>query len=590
MPKKRKVNKQLGRDKQLSAAAQKAWSERLKVRTGESGYDIFGDFDDEKFREAVGDDWYQVFNYHKDNGVKVKNVVAVMAKSTQKTKVAKKWQLHKMCQHKWLNAIDTRSTLDLKGDMMKHWRDVSRFLMLEQKLTWVPEKMMEASDSNYLVRESGRKDNQQMQFLSFNKLLQMGGYTTNTGNGVVFHHDELSDPSDALKGREMDEDEFVATYKLIDEKNEEMMISTGNRLDPNEPRHFFTQNRYNSNDPLTKFCEAHFPWHDAFNEETGVITPGVKTWMLKDPENNNFIVHYVEKALPGFDSIFDHTLIVYGNKFSNKHLTKDEEWVQRQRDLIEKGRPEDLAIIIGDLFEGYHGLKSAYHYSRKEKITLEEFYKDYAPHVTDVRIAIDLDFSRQIVISPKYSCAKPLPNGTKIYRCVRDRFYRVACHGVSDDGFTTEQYFKQTKAQLDSICKEIREKMPHIKKINLIFDDKKAQWVGRYNYGDASSPFWNAQKVNFDQTWRIKERPAVIDEMQDSGYIIDINHPTNSNLHLILARMTLGENSKKDQRIEKSNDDGVDFMNADEYGLYSDRVKLAFNHRATKKLGGENNW
>lgn len=577
-------------DEQHTKKAQNAWQARLEAETGVSSVGTpFETFTLEKMYAICGELWEEVIRYGESRNLEVKNIVAIMGKDTRKTTVFVIFMWFIMSYYDKINGFLLRDTIDKATTQMRmQLRKSAALIANEYGIEGFQEYAKESSDGFYLVRDKDSKANQKIELLSFDSIIELGGFTTSNGFPAVFIYDELQNPNSAHKEIQSKE-EFLANYKFIDSKNEGIEISTDYELPKWMPRHYFLSNRYVGDHPLNLFAEEHFPYY-SHQDENGNEVKGVRDWMLEDPLNNNFVVHYVgdDNVKPEWED-FSKTLIVYGSKLSNHILRKSEEWTKKQLALIERGNEEDLAVIIGDLYEGYENGDNAYSYSRKEKITREVFEKEYAPYAEGITIAVDLDFSRQIRIRPKYHLKKN-KGGVNIYRTIREKAYMIKCNGVSDDGFITEQYFKSTVAHLKDICDYIRKTMPQIPKVKIIMDDKKAQWVGRFNFGDAQNRFWSAMKVNFDQKWHIALRPQVMDEMQDTGFIIDIEDYSNNIFHEKIKNVKIKEGSNPKKREEKDRDEFIDDINADEYGIYFEQTKMAYNNRATRLLGGKNDW
>lgn len=558
--------------KKITAKAKSEWIDKLKKNTGQTtnGTDFL--IPEETLEKALGPYWYQVLKEAERVGAI--NVLAITSKSLRKTAVVKFIQHYLLAKHEWLNTMDLRRTKDLSSSVLiQSHIDAMSYWATEYGVPWLREVIQQAAYQMYFVRDKKRKDNQELEFSSFDAMRKVGGFT----KPYIFHWEELVDPDS--KGSAPDKDAFFYTYNLVKGKNRENFLAKSKmRVYNTTPTHWFTMNRWDTDHPLIQFAETHAPWEQ------------VKTWMLDDPENNNFFMHYVEKAEEGWESL-NKTLIVYGSKLANHLMVQDEDWKSEQLALIESKDPQALGTVLGDVFEGTATSLNAYHYTRKDTVTREEFIKHYSKHVTKAYISVDLDFSRQIRIRPKYAVSKSADVfGNKIHRLVRDRAYAIKCGGVSKDGALTEMYFKQTKAMMEKICKQIREEMPHLSRVFILFDDKKAQWVGRFNFGDAKNPFWSANKVTFDQIWKIKERPKTMDEAQDTGFMVDIEHATNENLHKYLKRIIINESKVSKQRLEKDRDEMVDDMNADEYPLFLEKGKMAMNNKTTRVLGGNNVW
>lgn len=551
------------------------WAAKLKKHTGQAidGNDFY--IADEILYEALGPYWGQVLK--KAIEVGAKNILAITSKSLRKTAIVKFIQHYLLSRHAWLQAMDLRRTKEQSSSgLMQAHLDALKYWAMEYNVPWLRETIQQASFKMYFIRDKGRKDNQEISFSSFEAMKKVGGFT----HPYVFHWEELVDPDS--KGQAPTKEEFMYVYDLVDQKNQENFLAAGQELNK-FPTHFFTMNRWDTEHPLIEFAEEHAPWEQ------------VKEWMLEDPENNNFFMHYVEETNEGWGDL-DKTLIIYGSKLANHLLVKNEEWKQKQLKLIETRDPQKLGTVLGDVFEGTSNSLNAYHYTKTTTITRDEFKEDYAKHVNKVYVSIDLDFSRQIRIRPKYSASKVVMGDgvpVKVRRLIREKAYAIKCDGVSVDGAKTELYLKQTVRKLELIWKQIREDMPHIRRMYLLFDDNQAQWVGRFNFGDIRNPFWHANKVDFSKQWKIVNRPKDMDEAQDTGFIVDIEDPTNVNLHSYLKKVVIDESNKKSktrQRLEKDRDMMVDDMNSDEYPLYLERGNLLLNNKATRMLGGKNEW
>lgn len=551
-----------------------AYQAKIRKATGKGGGTNDFLIEDEILFKALGPVWTYILK--EAIRVGARNILGITAKSTRKTGIVKFIQHYLLARHKWLQAKDLRRTKELSNnvltqshlDAMKHWAE-------EYGLPWLRTTITQGAGKLFFVRDKKSKNNQTIEFSSFDGIASEGGFT----KPYVFHWEELVDPDS--KGKAPSKDQFMYVYDLVNGKNEENFIANGQKL--NEfPTHWFTMNRWDTDHPLIEFAEEHAPWE------------AVKEWMLEDPENNNTYIHFVDQPKPGWEKL-DKTMIVYMSKLANHIFCKDEVWKEKQLRLIAAGNPQDLGTVLGDAYEGVDTSLKSYHYSRADSITREEFKTDYAKYATFARIVIDLDFSRQIRIRPKYTLTKTI-NGVAIHRLIRDRAYSVPCNGVSVDGHKTEVYFQNTLKLLVKLCDGIRKEMPQIKNVIIIIDDKKAQWVSRLNYGAGHNPFWTARKVDFDQKWPIWMRPKLIDSAQDTGFIIDIKDESNDELHrsyhksLLDEGATITKKRKKKPRVEKDRDKNVDDWNADEYGIYLEKMKLLINDRATYLLGGNNIW
>lgn len=537
--------------------------------------------------------WWSIFEHVKKNDYTLNNIVAITGKDTRKTTVFVIFIWFLMVEYPWLNAFMLRDTLDKAVSEMRKQLRKGVMLATNEYDIDLSSYTAESNDGFYLVRDNMEKNNQKIELMSFDKMVEIGGFTTNNGYPAICLYDELQNPQSAHK-EIMTDNQWLANYKFVNEKLRALEIATKKELPKWVPRNIFTSNRYVGVYPLNTFAELHLPYYDQIDEETGKEVKGVKSWMLEDPLNNNFIFQYFgkEDMKPGWEDMWG-TVIVYASKLSNDILRADKEWEAEQLRLIERGNEDDLARVIGDLFEGYEGMEQTYFYTRKEEIDLDTFKQKYAKHVDKVRISVDLDYSRQIVLSAKYDCRKDIFANNQvatIYRLIRDKIVKIKCNGVDDNGRRTAIYLKQLWKAIVKYCVEINKLMPHIKKIRIIIDDKKANVVKDFNFGQYKNKFWVASKVNFDQKWKIMKRPKVIDDMQDSGFIIDIKHPTNKELHMAYKGSIIDPNKKKKQRLEKANDPTIDLINVDEYGVYDSITRMAFNNRSTRLLGGKNEW
>lgn len=563
--------KELKPNQRATKKSKSDWLQKVRENTGKS---VSGQSDflieDEILFKALGPVWTLVL---KEAILKqAVNILAITSKSARKTAIVKFIQHYLLARHKWLQAKDLRRTKDVSStELIKAHLSAISFWANEYGLPWIQETITQSATAMFFVRDPKRKDNQKIEFSSFDAMKAVGGFTS----PYVLHWEELVDPDS--KGQAPDRDTFLYTYNLVNDKNKENFIAQGHG-EYLFPTHWFTMNRWDTDHPLIEFAEEHCPWEP------------VKQWMLEDPVENSAFMHFVDEANHPWEAL-NKTLIVYMNKLSNHILIQNEEWKERQLKLIATGIPEHLGTVLGDVFEGTKQSLNAYHYTRRDKVAREIFLKDYAPYVNKIYISIDLDFSRQIRIRPKYAASKPFVGGAQ-KRLIREKPYSLKCDGVSKDGAKTEFYLKQTNALLERILKQIREEMPHIRRIHLLFDDKKAQWVGRFNYSDMANPMWFANKVDFDQKWPIKDRPKTFDEAQDTGFLIDIEHPSNEILHKYLKKVIIDETThsktkmKIKKRLEKDRDEMVDDMNADEYPIYLERANMALNNRATRILGG----
>ena len=555
----------------------------------------------EKMQHIFRKVWWDILAYARDNDLELRNIVAIMGKDTRKTTVWTIFLWFLMKEYPYLNGFLLRDTIDKATSQLKmQVRKSAELVNNEYGIKGFQDKVMEAGNDFYLVRDKNSKSNQKIELLSFDKIISLGGFTTNNGKSAVFIYDELQNPNSA-GGNIINQKQFIANYKFIEKKNRGIEITTKEELVKKGldimpkwiPRHIFLSNRYVGSHPLNLFAEAHLPYYD--HDVNGKLEKGVRSWMLEDPLNNNFIGKYFGKKdmQKGWEDLWG-TMIIYGGPLCNELLRMDKEWEEEQMFLIERGLQEDLAYIIGDLFEGHDNSDKAYFYNRKDKITEDEFKANYAPYVEAVRIAVDVDYSRQIVMGAKYRAKKfkdakdygKIP----IWRTIRDKFEKIKCYGEDETGRNTEMYIKQLYSKILEYCMRIHKLMPHIKKVKLIID--KNAIPARFNFGEYQNPFWIAHNAKFKLLWKIVDRPGEIDTMQDTGYVIDIEHPSIEELHQAYQfAKTVETTEKKDaQRMERANDPLIDIMNTDEYGLYDDKTFHAHNNFATKKLGGKNDW
>ena len=548
----------------------------------------------ERMQEIFGKKWYSILKYCKDKGLKLQNIVAITAKDTRKTTVWVCFLWFLLNNYWFLNAFLLRDTIDKSTtEMRQQLNKAVNIVSNEYGITELPNFVKSSGNSFYFVRDENVKTNQQIRLASFDSIQNLGGFTTNNGYTAICIHDELQNRNTGLKPTISAKD-FIANYKFIDEKLENIENTSKLKLPDWVPRHVFLSNRFVSDFPLNVFAEEHFPYYDQYVD--GKIKNGVEWWMLKDPFKNNFIFSYVSKedAKEGWKDL-GNTMIVYANTLSNEFLTDNKEYVSRVLERIERGQDEDIAYYLGGEFTGYGAQKPAYYYSRIDKISLAEFQAVYAEYVTNIRIAIDLDFSRQIVFSAKYDVSKESPEEIKMYRVIRDRRETIMCSGLDATGAKTEKYLKELHKRITAYVERIRKIIPHKHKITLIIDDKKAMVPARFNFGEFKSDDYVAVKVEFDKVWKRSERPAVIDEAQDTGFIIDIDDPSNTDLHTSYKRAKLNDNAEKGKavRIERDSDPNVDIWNQDEYGLYHSIGFLSYNTYATRRLmevGQENDW
>ncbi|NQZ29595.1 MAG: hypothetical protein HRT98_04390 [Mycoplasmatales bacterium] len=590
--------KQSHYDQQHTKKAKSNWKKRMASATGIDPEALDFDFDYEDLK-LICDIWYEVLTFGKGKeeieDIEIKNIVAIMGKDTRKTTV---WMIilwFLLYEYEWLNGFVLRDTIDkAANDMKLQIRKAADLITNEYNTPGFSEATQEAGTAFFFVRDKERRDNQKIELVSFDSIVQKGGFTTNNGKPAIFVYDELQNPNSKNK-EPISKATFLANYKFIDKKNNGIEITTGNKLPKWMARHIFLSNRYVSGHPLNEFSELHFPFYDSINDN-GDIKRGVKTWMLKDPEKNNFIVSLIteDKIKEGWED-FKNTLIVYGGPLSNILLTKDKDWKKDALAKIRRGKSEDLAYFIGDLYEGYENGDKAYHYTRKDKIDRNVFHTDYAPYATHVSIGIDIDYNRQIRIRPKYFCKKSVFLESKLkevfkYRAVREKASKITCNGISRDGAKTERYYQETLNKIIEITKYINKWMPNVKVIKILFDEPFANWSGRINAHLRKDKKWIAYKVDFKQAWPIKKRPAVIDEMQDTGFLIDIDDFTNTALHNIYQITMLDPKAQDKVRYEYSKDPNIDDINSDEYPLREAQVDCFNNILTTNKLGGKNEW
>lgn len=544
------------------------------------------DWSEEKMDFIFGKCWKEMFDYVKENDLELNNIVAITGKDTRKTTVFTMFMWWLMNRFDKLNAFVLRDTiLKSQSQMRMQLRKSATISENEYGISGLLDNIQESTDGVYLVRDKFSKQNQKVEMLSFDSIIELGGFTTNNGYPAIFIYDELQNPN-SINKEMITKQQFLANYKFISSKNRATEIATGYKIPKWIPRNIFLSNRYIGKYPLNEFAETFLPFYDV-EKEDGSITEGVRTWMLKDPMENNFICKYVsqdEADNEGWTEL-GKTMIVYASKLSNHILRLDKEWEEEQRKLIARGNSEDLAVIIGDLFEGYISARNTYFYTRKEKVDENKFIESYASGIKNVFLCLDLDFSRQIVLNAKYY----YENGNE-FKVFRDKFDTIKCNGVSKDGAKTEMYLRQTYEAIVMYCVRIKKLMPHIKEVRIIMDDKKAQWVGRFNVGEYANNFWKAQKVDFDQIWKITQRPIDIDFLQDNGVVVDISHPSIDRFHRYIENSfaepkSSGDNKIIYKRIEKANDETIDFINVDEYGLYNAITKaniMVYNSKEGK--------
>lgn len=557
------------REKESKANNEQTFKEKIQKDTGINiDETLLKDFNEEKMDEIFGECWGGVLRHAKENKLKMKNLVAITGKDTRKTTVFIIFMWWLMNKYKFLNAFVLRDTL-LKSQSQMRMQVIkgANLIQDEYGISGFNETIYQTNDGIYFLRDRNSKRNQKIEMLSFDSIIELGGFTTSNGKSAIFIYDELQNPN-SINKEVLTKEQFLANYKFIDSKNEGIEISTGEKLPDYIPRHYFLSNRYIGNYPLNIFAEAHFPFYDE-ELENGKTQEGVKSWMLKDPMNNNFVGKFVGEgeAKEGWED-FENTMIIYASKLSNQILLANKEWKEKQLKLIEKGNKEDLAVIIGDLFEGYVSARNTYFYSKISEISEEEFIKTHAKGINKVFLALDLDFSRQIVMGAKYYYGEG-----KEFKIFRDKFTILKCNGVSSDGAKTEKYLHQTWEAILRYCLRIKQMMPQIQQVQLLIDDKKAQWVGRFNQGQYANNFYKASKITFDQEWKITKRPKDIDMLQDTGTIIDIKHPSIDKLHRYMKESYAEPKSGNDtkiifKRIEKANDERIDIINVDEYGAY----------------------
>lgn len=550
-------------------------------------------FNEEKLRKAIGESWYKALFYGRDNNVRVDNIVAITSKDTMKTSVSFYFLMWAMANYDWANAFVLRDTIKNSSNEQKtHIRNTLERIEKEHNMPEVSSLFEESNNAYYLVRDKKSKRNQKMTLTSFEDMVRVGGFSTSNSKPGIFFYDELQNPNSSLT-KLKDEDAFLADFKFINGKNFNNILATKVDFPKWLPKNLFMSNRYVADHALNKFAEECFPFEDKILDD-GSVSTGIMTKMLTDPAKYNFFVKYIgEDNCPEKWWDFKYTLILYANQLSHPIFRLNEEWRNEKLDLIKRGKPEDLAMIVGALYEGIEHNKKAYNYKRITKIKQEEFDKYYKPYAIRYVTTMDLDFSRQIIFRTFVVCCKYIC-GIPIYRVVRYKKNKISCKGVGKDGANTYDYYLQTKeimtkikAELDTFLKD--------KKIDLhvFIDDKQGQWVGQLNYGEFQRGDIKFFKIDFDRAVPIVKRPAMTDQMQDNGFLVDIESPHNDTLHKYYQTTTIDQSSVVGKRLERDNDQKIDDINTDEYAqikLYAYFIWDTLSTSKLAKLGVKNEW
>ena len=445
--------KEMKYDKQHTKKAKELWLKKLKLNTGQSidGNDFF--IPREVLVEALGPYWIQVFDKAIELGAT--NILAITSKSTRKTAIVKFIQHYLLAHNNWLQAKDLRRTKELSSAvLMNSHEDALRFWAAEYNLPWIRDVITRGAGKMYFVRDKKRKDNQEIEFSSFDGIAKEGGFT----KALITHWEELVDPNS--KGSAPTKDEFLYTYDLINSKNEENFLSRGQKYNQ-FPTNYFTMNRWDKDHPLIRYAELHAPWQP------------VKEWMLEDPLNNNFYMQYVEKSEEGWEDL-DKTLIIYASKLSNHILIKNEEWKQKQLDLIETGDQQKLGIVLGDVFDGIDKNDNTYTWNEFDV----KFHKELPNTPISMTVSIDKDKNEEVPLTIKTlhkfeDNLTLMKYGKPVYAVITNQ---MKYNPASKKTWNAEIYYAIIKKQL----LEAKKKSP-TKTMNVFLDDDQKLWIDRFN-------------------------------------------------------------------------------------------------------------
>ena len=513
----------------------------LSSSTGMSNGDNDFNIDKEAIKKIYGEDWYEIFHWnelHPDE--QVNNIIMITAKSVRKTKLVKFKEHTMLAEHKWLEAYDLRRTKDQSMNaLVKEHMDTLNLWANEYDTPWMRDVITKASNKMYFVRDKKRKDNQEINFSSFEAMASLGGFTRPN----IFHWEELVDPDS--KGKAPSKEEFLYVYDLVNSKNKENFLAFGKNVKDIGASHYFTMNRWDDNHPLIEFAEEVAPW-----------VP-VKEWMMEDLEKNNIFAKYVDKAPEGWEEL-NRSLIVYASKFSNSLLSKNEEWKQKQLDLVATGSQKQLGMVLGDTFEGDFNANKTY--------SFKEFYTHKSLPKTPNRlsIGIDKDKNEEIVLTPKYllkfdDYKTQLKYRKTVYASIRGKQVVLPANKKTWNG---EVYYNLTKQKILEMVKvNIRE----IKEVIVYLDDDQKLWIDRFNLDEDM----RRERISFvlakkHGLWGIRERTDYMEQEIPRGFESSLD----GNLYLLAEYTRCNNSDSTNMRDEKKGRNKLNKINSDEYSSY----------------------
>ena len=447
--------KELAYNKQGTKKAQDAWQKKLRENTGQSNDDTSFEILESAIKKAVGEKWWSVLTWMRNHpDQQVDNILALMAKSTRKTKIVKFWQHYLLSTSKWLHAYDLRRTKELSKDkLIGEHMDALVMWSAEYDTPWIRDVIQKGSSKMFFVRDKKRKDNQEIAFGSFDGLKGEGGFT----KPYIFHWEELVDP-DSI-GSAPSWETFKYVLNLVNSKNEENFLSAGIDWDKFGAKNFFTMNRWDTSHPLVEFAEAHAPWEP------------VKELFLDDLVENNFFVHYVGEPKEGWEEMAN-TLIVYGTKFSNHLLIKNENWLKKQLKYVESGSAYHLGVILGDIFEGDDSKNKLMSFKEQDVY----FHHQLPNTPVQMNIGIDIDANEEVPLVVKTlhkfdSGSVILKYGKPVYAIITNKVY---LNPSTKKGWNSVKYNNIIRNQL---LNESVSNPSIIKTISTHIDDDKKMWI-----------------------------------------------------------------------------------------------------------------
>lgn len=523
--------KEANYNKRDTKKAKEAWLDKVKKNTGQSvdGNNFF--IPREVLENALGPYWTKVLDYAIEVGAK--NVLAITSKSLRKTAVVKFIQHYLLAHNSWLQLKDLRRTKELSSsELMQAHLDVVKFWATEYNVPWMRDVLTQASGKMYFVRDKRRKDNQEINFGSFDSIAKEGGFT----KPFVFHWEELVDPDS--KGQAPTRDEFMYVYDLVSAKNEENFMAHGQEIDA-FPMHWFTMNRWDKEHPLIEFAEEHVPWEP------------VKQWMLEDPENNNFFMEYIDKAKEGWEDL-DKTLIVHGSKLANHILVKNEKWKQKQLDLIASGDPQKLGTVLGDVFEGTSQADYTYTWDAEDVI----FHENLPNTPIAISIGIDKDKNEEIPLTMKslhkFDTADVIAKFKRpVYSVITQE---MEFNPSTKKSWNAEYYYQIIKKQV----------LSYGSKFIVLLDDDQRLWIDRFNNDqdikNAKIAFAMAKKHGY---WNIDYRVEYGENSIASGFESFLDNP---NLRYFINEMkSIKNNPNTGIRDERKGKNKLNKTNSWEY-------------------------